>query len=79
MGEVVDHERTGLLIAPGDAAGLSAGVRRLLDDPNLQQRMRSEAVAGRTRFDRERMVRDIHALCAEAMSAWSDGPTVTTD
>jgi glycosyltransferase involved in cell wall biosynthesis len=31
--ELVEHERTGLLVPPGDAAALAAATRRALEDP----------------------------------------------
>jgi glycosyltransferase involved in cell wall biosynthesis len=37
--ELVVHERTGLLAAPADPAGLAAQLRRLLDDPALRERL----------------------------------------
>ena len=69
LGEVVDHGRTGVLVAPGDERALAAAMQRLLDDPRLRSRMSASAAAGRDRFDRDRMVHDIHALCADALDA----------
>lgn len=40
--ELVDHERTGLLVPPGDAPAVAAAVLRLLRDPELAQRLREE-------------------------------------
>jgi glycosyltransferase involved in cell wall biosynthesis len=64
--EVVDDERTGLIVSPADRDALAASLRRVLADPQ----MGDAAVADRGRFDRDRMVRDMHALCGEAMQAW---------
>jgi len=41
--ESVEHERTGLLAA--DAAGMAAHVRRLIDDPELRERLGRNALA----------------------------------
>lgn len=43
--EVVEDERTALLVAPGDATGLAHAIARVLDDPALGGRL---AAAGRT-------------------------------
>jgi glycosyltransferase involved in cell wall biosynthesis len=68
--EVVDHERTGLVVAPRDQAGLAEGLERLLADRQLRDRMGEEAAAvARRRFDRDRMVDELHDLCREALSA----------
>ncbi len=57
IGEVVSHERTGLLVPAGDAAALAAALRRLLTEPALANRL---AAAGReevaSRYSFERMV-----------------------
>lgn len=37
--DLVEHERTGLLVDPGDAVGLARAVRRLADDPALARRL----------------------------------------
>jgi glycosyltransferase involved in cell wall biosynthesis len=39
IGEVIDHERTGLLCPPGDASAAAAAVARLLDDEPLRRRL----------------------------------------
>ena len=70
ISEVVDDQVTGFLHAPGDAEGLASSVRRLLSDSALRRRMRAAALERRSGFDRDRMVRDMHALCAEAMETW---------
>lgn len=43
--EVVDHGRTGLLVAERDAAGLADAIARLLDEPSLGTRLAHEARA----------------------------------
>jgi glycosyltransferase involved in cell wall biosynthesis len=48
--EVVAHEETGLLVAPGDPKAFAAAVRRLLDEPGTRERL---AAAGRRRAERE--------------------------
>ena len=44
--EAVAHEKTGLLVQPGDAAGLTAAFARLISDPALRRRL---GAAGRDR------------------------------
>ncbi|MFF5291494.1 glycosyltransferase [Paractinoplanes globisporus] len=43
--EIVHHEKTGLLVPPGDAAGLAAAIDRMFSDHGLRQRL-AEAGAG---------------------------------
>jgi glycosyltransferase involved in cell wall biosynthesis len=61
--EVVVHGRTGLLVAPGDIAGLAAAIQHLLCDPVARARM---GRAGRARveqlFTAERMARAVEAV-----------------
>lgn len=47
---IVIPEETGIVFPPGDAAALAAGIRRLLADPDLRNRL---GAAGRERFHRE--------------------------
>lgn len=49
--ELVNHEKTGLLIPPGDPAALAESVLRLLSDPTLGQRLAGWARGDVTRYD----------------------------
>ena len=57
--ELVEHESTGLLVAPRDPTALAGALRRLHDDPALRERL---ALAGRTKVEREF---DVRANAAE--------------
>jgi glycosyltransferase involved in cell wall biosynthesis len=70
LSEVVDDGITGFLHSPGDADGLAASLRRLIADPELRLRMGASAAERGAGFDRDRMVRDVHDFCTEAMEAW---------
>jgi colanic acid/amylovoran biosynthesis glycosyltransferase len=48
--ELVDDDVSGLLVSPGDAAGLAAAIRRLVEDPDLRARM---GAAARARIERD--------------------------
>jgi glycosyltransferase involved in cell wall biosynthesis len=43
--EAVAHERSGLVVAPGDGEALSRALSSLLDDPELHARMKAGALA----------------------------------
>lgn len=43
--QVVDHDVTGLLVAPGDSVSLAGGLRRLAVDADLRARMGAAAIA----------------------------------
>ncbi len=64
--EVVVDGETGYVVPVGDEAAFAAALRRLLEDPELRQRM---GEAGRRRmldvFSVERMVREVDRLFAE--------------
>jgi glycosyltransferase involved in cell wall biosynthesis len=46
--EVVEHGRTGLLVAPGDAVVLADAIQRLTEDPGMRKEM---GAAGRQRVE----------------------------
>jgi len=72
--EVVDHGRTGLLVTPGDPEQLAAALGGLLADEGRRASMgAAAATTAATRFDRRRMVADMHAWCAEAAERRRDG------
>lgn len=47
--ELIEHERNGLLVDPGDSEGISTSIKRLLDDPELGMEL---AIAARKTVSR---------------------------
>ena len=45
IGEVLEHERTALLVQPGDVEALAAGLRRIVEDRVLGARLAAAARA----------------------------------
>lgn len=43
IGEVLEHERSALLVTPGDEASLAAAILRLVDNPDLRARLGAAA------------------------------------
>jgi glycosyltransferase involved in cell wall biosynthesis len=72
--EVIDHDRTGLLLAPGDDAGAAGAVNALLADPARRARMGALAAeTARARLGRDQAVEDLHEWCAELVAAPANG------
>lgn len=44
--ELIEDGRSGLLVAPGDAEGLAAALRRVIDDPALRESLAAQAREG---------------------------------
>ncbi|MPV57007.1 hypothetical protein CFB46_08190 [Burkholderia sp. HI2761] len=69
MPEVVSHDVTGLLVAPGDAKSLARAIRRLVESPELRERM---GAAGKQlfaeRFTAKRMASESSALYSLAIN-----------
>jgi glycosyltransferase involved in cell wall biosynthesis len=69
VADVVEHEKTGLLVPSGDAAGCARAVLRLLGDPSLRERM---GRAGRervlARYGGQRLVGDVRSLYLELLA-----------
>ncbi len=66
---VINHERTGLLVPPGDARALAEALRRVLDRPEWASQL--GAAASRSvdsRYGSVSMVRAIESIFAEALS-----------
>jgi glycosyltransferase involved in cell wall biosynthesis len=68
--EIVVHERTGLLVTPGDPEALAAAIRRLLGDPVLRRSL-GEAARHHAaeHFDVSRLTREVEAVFARALGS----------
>ncbi len=67
--EIVQHNKTGLIVPPRDADALAAAMRRLLDDPDLRQQMgRAGFQRLQTTFTEQKMVERTTALYHQVLS-----------
>jgi len=67
--ELFTSGREGILVAPGDLAGLVEGARQLLSDPAAYARAAAAARVRARDFAAERMVRNMEAVYREARGA----------
>jgi glycosyltransferase involved in cell wall biosynthesis len=68
--ELVEHEVSGLLVAPARADLLAAALSRLLDDPELCQRMgRAGRRAVQERYERGAATAELRRLLAPLVAA----------
>ncbi len=73
--EIVEHERTALVVPPGRPVELANAIARLLEAPSLGATMGAAAAAAvRERLDRRCMVARLHAWCAEIHASWTPPP-----
>jgi glycosyltransferase involved in cell wall biosynthesis len=69
--EIVEPERTALVVPPGDAVALAGALARLLDDPPRRAAMGAAAAASaRARLDRRTMLEALHRWCADIHARW---------
>jgi glycosyltransferase involved in cell wall biosynthesis len=69
---VIEHERSGLIVDPGDVSQLAASIARLLRDPALRQRLAMNARATiEQRFSFAERMKKIRAIYDQVLS----GPT----
>lgn len=61
MGELVTHERSGLLFEPGNADDLRRTIRRLLDEPRLLDRLRAGLPLMKTMEEDAEWTRQVYA------------------
>ena len=74
--EVIEHERTGLLVDPHDVEGLAAALARVLRDPELASRLGTAARAVvLERFDLERNVARLVDLFAGEVPSELEAPS----
>jgi L-malate glycosyltransferase len=74
---VVTDEETGLLVAPGDPAGLMRAIMRLAEEPGLADRLGAHArEMVCTRFGSDRMLDRVQALYQQLLGM-SSGPACT--
>lgn len=67
--ELISHERTGLLVAPGHPAALAASLLRVMTEPALAARLGHAArVAAETRYSFDRMVTAFDACYMAALA-----------
>jgi D-inositol-3-phosphate glycosyltransferase len=58
----VRHERTGLLVPPGDSLALADALERLVKDAGLRQRMGAAGLRAAHRYSWTRVAQEIHAV-----------------
>lgn len=70
VGEILAHERTGLLVAPGDVAALTAAIRRLATDRVLGRQLGDHARADvAARFDIRQLAPRVERVINAALAA----------
>lgn len=67
-GEIIEQGKSGVLIQPGDTAGLEKSLRTLLKDPVARERIAMNGQARvKQRYDLERMVTQVEEVYARAV------------
>jgi glycosyltransferase involved in cell wall biosynthesis len=72
-GGLVRHEQTGLVVEPGDTAGLAGALRRLHDDPALRARLGTAARAAVRAFSHDRWAAGMSRALAAAGASRTPG------
>jgi glycosyltransferase involved in cell wall biosynthesis len=68
--DIIEHERTGLIVKPGDVEGLASALGRLIEDPDLRRRLGEDGRAlHRTRLDIEACAERLVAIWTESVHA----------
>ena len=62
MRELAENERNALMVPPGDADALAAGLQRLIDDEKLQKKLSRQAREDSARFSIEKNVQALEKL-----------------
>ncbi len=77
-GEIIEHERSGLLVPTRDPAALAAAVLRVLQDAALAARLRAGARERSARFTPEEAVSRYGELLDEVMAAGRGGDPIAS-
>ncbi|MBR0795969.1 glycosyltransferase family 4 protein [Bradyrhizobium jicamae] len=68
--EIIEHERTGLIVKPGDVEGLASALGRLIEDPDFRRRLAENGKAlHKGRLDIEVCAERLVAIWTEAAHA----------
>jgi L-malate glycosyltransferase len=68
--EAIEHERSGILVPPGDDRALAAGIARLMKRPQTAARLADAArQSAASRFSFDRMVREFQQLYFDELAA----------
>jgi glycosyltransferase involved in cell wall biosynthesis len=73
VAEVVEHERNGLLVEPGDPDALAAAMRRFFADPGLRQRLCEQAAPSVADYTPERVYGRLEEVLASVATGRLDG------
>jgi glycosyltransferase involved in cell wall biosynthesis len=66
VGEIVEHECNGLLVAPGDVQALAGAVQRFFGDGELRERLREQAAPSVSGYEPERVYGRLEEILAAA-------------
>jgi glycosyltransferase involved in cell wall biosynthesis len=72
MPDLVDDGETGFLVSPGDPDALAASMRRLLEDPELRNRMSAAALNKVEKFKAKSVVPRIEKVYATLLHLGAD-------
>jgi glycosyltransferase involved in cell wall biosynthesis len=67
--DMIENERTGLLVGCGEVMELTGAMERLLADPELRERLGQEARISAARFSAEAVAPRIEAFCQQIATA----------
>jgi glycosyltransferase involved in cell wall biosynthesis len=67
--EVLQHEVTALLVEPGDAGAIAAGIRRLVDEPGLGDRLAGAAALAVRDYSWDRRAERIEVLLQQVIDS----------
>jgi glycosyltransferase involved in cell wall biosynthesis len=69
MPDLVDHARTGIIVPSQEVGALAAAMRRLLEDPELRERMGAAALRRAEHFKAGSVVPRIESIYRQLVAA----------